>query len=307
MAPKRILYINPIPPGTNPALDSIACGIQGAFHDVAMDLRVVVDDARSANLTESLPKQIRAGIDARVDAIIFYVVDPEAGRSAVQEARQRGVAVFSIARPRYAVNASLSYPGFNQGVFMMDYLTSQLPPGSGVGVIGGPQALTDSEEVAGLVYSVQRSHCQLVNDPLLREYSNLTDNRVGARAPVKLLLDRFPDIKGLAPYNDETMLGAVDYLREIGRAGELKIVSRNGTPEAVAAVREGSTTGTWDLDAPAVGRSVAELTIQHLQGTKSYDDYAAMSPAGRMITAANVATWRPWEERVSSTPLTMRS
>ena len=303
MTAKRVLYINPIPPGSNPAIDSIARGMYDAFRGASMDLTMVVDDVRSVSPAESLPNRVRAAAGARVDAIIFYVVDPQAGAEAVREAREAGVAVFSIARPRYPVNASLSYPGFNQGVFMMDYLTSQLPAGSAVGIIGGPQALTDSEEVAGLVYSVQRSHCRLVNDPFLPEYSNLTDNRAGARAPAKLLLERFPDIAGLAPYNDETMLGTVSYLKEIGRCGQLKMVSRNGTPDAVQAVWEGSTTATWDLDPPAVGRSIAELVIQHLQGTKSYDDYAAMSAAGRLITVANMATWRPWEERVSSTTL----
>lgn len=301
MTSTRVLYINPMPPGSNPAIDSIAGAMQFAFRRAALELAVVVDDVRAVSPAESLPNRIRAAVDARVDAIIFYVVDPQVGAAAVREARESGIAVFSIARPQYAVNASLSYPGFNQGVFMMDYLTSQLPPGSSVGIIGGPQALTDSEEVAGLIYSVGRSHCKLVNNPLLPEYANLTDNRAGARKPAQLLLERFPDIAGLAPYNDETMLGTVSYLKEIGRCGQIKMVSRNGTPEAVQAVRDGSTTATWDLDPPAVGRSVAELVVQHLQGTTSYDDYAAMSPAGRLITAANIDTWQPWEERLSST------
>jgi len=303
VAAKKILYISPMPLASNPALDSIAYGIQSACHEVGMDLRVALHDVRTVSPSESLPGQVRAAIGAKVDAIIFYVVDPEAGRMAVQEARQAGIAVFSIARPKYAVNASLSYPGFNQGVFMMDYLTSQLAPGSAVGIIGGPQALTDAEEVAGLVFSLQRSHCKLVNDPFRPEYSNLTDNRGGAWGPIRLLLERHPEVQGLAPYNDETMLGIVAYLDEIGRTGDLKIVSRNGTPEAVEAVRKGKTLATWDLDPPGVGRSVAELVIQHLQGTRCYDDYAAMSPAGRMITSVNVETWRPWDERVSQTAL----
>jgi ABC-type sugar transport system substrate-binding protein len=302
MAFKRILYISPLPLASNPAIDCIAHGIQFACHESSMELHVIFDDARCAKPSASLPRHITAAIAARVDAIIFYVVEPEAARSEVQEARSAGIAVFSIARPTYPVNASLSYPGFNQGVFMMDYLTSLLPSGSGVGIIGGPQALTDAEEVAGLVFSAQRSHCCLVNDPLLPEYSNLTDNISGARAPIERLLERFPDVKGLAPYNDETMLGVIDYLDLIGRTGELKIVSRNGTPEAVRAVSEGKTSGTWDLDPPGVGIRAATLAIEHLLGTARYDDYAAMSPAGRLITAANAQSWLPWQQRVPMTP-----
>jgi len=230
-------------------------------------------------------------------------MDPEAGRAEAGELRRAGIPLFSIARPRYRLSASLSHPGFNQGVFMMDYLTSLLPAGSGVGIIGGPRALTDTEEVMGLLFSLQRSHCQQRNDPFLEEYSNLTDDAAGARRPIRLLLERFPDTRGLAPYNDETMLGVVDYLEEMGRAGELKIVSRNGTPAAIRAVRDGKTTGTWDLDAPGVGQRMAELVSRHLRGVELYEDYAAMSPAGRMITAENLQTWKPWEERVRVTPL----
>jgi ABC-type sugar transport system substrate-binding protein len=270
-----------------------------------MDLCVIFDDARTHSPKESLPRHIDAAVAARVDAIIFYVVDPDAALMNVRAAREAGIAVFSIARPTYPVNASLSYPGFSQGVFMMDYLTSLLPAGSVIGIIGGPRALTDAEEVAGLVFSVRRSRCCLVNDPHLSEYSNLTDNVDGAWAPAKLLLERFPDVKGLAPYNDETMLGTIDYLDVIGRTGEIKIVSRNGTPEAVNAVRAGKTTGTWDLDPPGVGKSIARLVIDHLRGSALYDDFAAMSPAGRMITAANLQSWQPWERRVRMTPFTL--
>jgi len=303
MSSKTLLYISPLPLASNPAIDSIAYGIQSVCHESSLELRVLFDDARAVNPRESLPIYINAAIAARVDAVMFYVVDPEAARAEVQEARRAGIAVFSIARPKYPVNASLSYPGFNQGVCMMDYLTALLPPGSGVGIIGGPRALTDAEEVAGLMFSVSRSHCCLVNDPQLPEYSNLTDNIAGARAPIERLLEHSPHIKGLAPYNDETMLGVIDYLQSIGRAGELKIVSRNGTPEAVKAVREGRSTGTWDLDPPGVGIRAAKLVSEHLQGTVFYDDYAAMSPAGRMICAANSHSWQPWEQRVPMTPL----
>ena len=146
---------------------------------------------------------------------------------------------------------------------------------------------------------------RLLNDPALPEYANLTDDRAGARAPARTLLERHPEVQGIAPYNDETMLGLLDHLDEIGRTGQYKIVSRNGSPAAVEAVRKGRTTGTWDLDAPGVGRHAAELVIRHLQGAQHYEDHAAMLAAGRLITRANVDTWVPWEERVRRQPLTI--
>jgi ABC-type sugar transport system substrate-binding protein len=303
MSPKKVLYVSPVPQQSNPALDAIASSLQSTFDESQLDMRVVFGDFRHGPQSQSLPGQIESAVAAGVAAILIYMVDPEAGRREVFAARKAGIPVFTIARPRYPVNASLSHPGFNQGVFMMDFLTSQLPEGAGVGIIGGPQALTDLEEVAGMCFSLQRSHCRLLNDPEQAEYANTTDDRAGGRVAARALLERFPEAQGLAPYNDETMLGLLDHLEEIDRVGQLRIVSRNGSPAAVKAVREGRTTGTWDLDAPAIGRHTAELVIRHLQQRQSYEDHAAMLPAGRMITRDNVDSWVPWEERVRREPL----
>jgi len=78
MASRRILYISPLPLVSNPAIDSIAYGIQFACREASVELRVIFDDARSVNPRESLPRHINAAIAARVDAIIFYVVNPDA-------------------------------------------------------------------------------------------------------------------------------------------------------------------------------------------------------------------------------------
>jgi ABC-type sugar transport system substrate-binding protein len=201
------------------------------------------------------------------------------------------------------VNASVVYPNFNHGVFMAEYLTWLLPADSGVAIIGGPNSVDDAEEVAGLVFALKRSHCQLLNDPEDRRYRNTTDVDGGAREPMRQLLADFPRIDGLIPYNDETMLGALAYLEEMGRAKEMKIVSRNGSPEAVEMVRAGKTVGTWDLDASGIGTTLGELIVRHLTGREKFDGFLAMTPVGRMITSENIETWRPWPEQVRYMPL----
>ena len=46
------------------------------------------------------------------------------------------------------------------------------------------------------------------------------------------------------------MLGTLDAIEEIGRAGEMKLVFRNGNPKAVEAVVAGRSRGTWDMVLP---------------------------------------------------------
>jgi len=299
----RVLYVNPLPLDANPAIDAIAYGLQHALHTAGVQLRVVFADFRAPESRGQYQDAIAAGVAARVDAIVIYVIDPSAFGDAVAKARAAGVPVFTFVRPHYAVNASVVYPNFNQGVFMAEYLTSILPAGSGVGVIGGPHSVDDAEEVAGLVFALERSRCRLLNDPRNPRYCNATDVASGAREPTLQLLADFPRIDGLIPYNDETMLGALACLEEAGRAKEVRVVSRNGSPAAVAAVREGRAAGTWDLDAPGIGTTLGELVVRHLTGREKLEEFMAMSPVGRMITPANLDRWRPWSERVHWTPL----
>jgi ABC-type sugar transport system substrate-binding protein len=300
MPNQKVLYISPLPQRSNPSIDCIALGLQIGCLDAGLDFHVLFDDLRKESQHESLPRGFTAAMAAKVDAIIYYSIDPHAGRQVVEQARNSKIPVFSICRPNYPVNAALVYPGFNQGLFMMNYLTSLLPAGSMIGIIGGPKSVSDSEEVAGLVYGLKHSECILVNDPEVEKFSNLSDNREGAHRPVAALMSEFPKLDGVVPYNDETMLGVVEYHSRRGLPITMKMVSRNGSPAAVLAVREGKTTGTWDIDPPRIGKSVAALVARHLSGMEIYDDYVAMAPAGRMITRASIDSWQPWESRLGA-------
>jgi len=299
----RVLYVNPLSLGANPAIDAIAYGLQHALHAAAIELRVLFADFTAPHYRRQYEAAIEAGITAKVTAIAIYVIDPSAFADPVAQARTAGIPVFTFVRPHYAVNASVVYPNFNHGVFMAEHLVSLLPSGSGVAVIGGPQSVDDAEEVAGLVFALKRSHCRLLTDPENPRYCNVTDVAGGAREPTLRLLAEFPRIDGLIPYNDETMLGALACLEEAGRAQEMKIVCRNGSPTAVEAVRQGKIAGTWDLDASGIGTTLGELIVRHLKSGEKLEGFMAMSPVGRIITQANLVTWKPWSERVRWLPL----
>ena len=304
---KQVLYVNPIHLDANPAIDALAYGLQHAVHAADIQLSVLFADFREPGYRKRYAAAIEAGIDARVDGIVIYALYPTTFDEGVAKARLAGIPVFSFVRPHYPVNASVVYPNFNQGVFMAEYLASLLPADSGVGVIGGPDSVDDAEEVAGLVYALKRSHCRLLNDPEDQQFCNVQDVSEGARAPMSRLLEKVPQsqLHGLIPYNDETMLGCLQVLEETGRLGDIKIVSRNGSPQAVEAIRAGKTAGTWDLDASGIGTTLGALVGRHVAGGEVLEDYMTMSPVGRMITPANIDSWQPWSKRVGWTPLSV--
>ena len=300
----RALYVNPMEGEVNPAIDAIAYGLQHSLDQAGIDTRMLVADFRDPDCVARTGAAIRAGTAARVDAIAFYALDPTGPAEAVAEARAAGLPVFTFVRPFFPVNAAVLYPNFNHGVCMAEWLSERLPAGARVAIIGGPDTPDDAEEVAGLLYAFVRRGVNVVNDPTDRAWCNLTDVSSGGKEVTLRLLEGHRQLDGLVPYNDETMLGALEAFDEVGRPDGLQLISRNGSPQAVEQVRAGRSQGTWDLDASGIGTTLGDLVVHHLT-VEPLDDHLGISPVGRMVHAANVASWRPWTDRISVRPFTI--
>lgn len=294
----RVLYINVLPYSAHPGIDALAHGLDHKLRQSGIELRTLTSDVRAPDWVEKQTRAIQQGIDAGVEGIVVYVLDPAQPAHAVAAARQRGIPVFTLERPRYPVNASLVYPNFNHGVYMAEHLASLLPPLAEVAVIGGPEVIDDIELVLGIVHGVQRSSLKLVNDPFVDRYRNKEDVQEGGREAARRVLADFPRLAGLIPFNDETMLGTLEAIDEAGRAGEMKLVSRNGSPKAVEAVVAGRTQGTWDIEITEIGAAVGDLVTGMLIRKENLEGTLAIAPVGRLITAENAHTYRPWSERV---------
>jgi ABC-type sugar transport system substrate-binding protein len=292
----RALYVSPMVYGANQAVDAIGHGLDAGLDAHGIELRVAYADFDEPDWKEQASRAVRAGADAGYEAIVVWVIDPSVPADAVAYARSKGVRVVSFERPRYPVEASVVYPNFNQGVYMMEYLATLLPPAGRVAVVGGPDVIDDIELLAGIRHGLDSAGLVRVNDPEDPRYKNTTDVASGGKEKTANLLADFPQLDGLVPFNDETMLGAVEALREAGRLGEVKMVSRNGTPAAVQLVRDGVHHGTWDIDPPGIGQSVAQLVVR--SATEDLDGLCVSSPVGRMITPERAAAWIPWRERI---------
>ena len=292
----RVLYVSPMPYGANAAVDAICHGLESTLAAAGAELRVAYADFADPGWRELAARAVRAGADAGYDAIVVWVIDPVVPADAVAYARAQGVRVVSFERPRYPVEASVVYPNFNQGVYMMEYLAGLLPPGGRVAVVGGPDVIDDIELLAGIRHGLNATGLVTVNDPEDPRYKNTTDVASGGQEKTANLLADFPSLDGLVPFNDETMLGAVQALRDAGRLGEVKMVSRNGTPSAVQLVRDGIHHGTWDIDPPGIGSAVADLVLR--SAAEDLEGLCVSSPVGRMITPARAAAWVPWPDRI---------
>jgi ABC-type sugar transport system substrate-binding protein len=299
----RVLYVNVLPYGAHPGIDAIAHGLDHRLKQSGIELRTLTVDVRKSTWAEEQAQAIQRGIEAQVDGIVVYVLDPMQPAQAVAAAQRQGIPVFTFERPRYPVTASLVYPNFNHGVYMAEHLAALLLPQAKVAVIGGPEVIDDIELVLGIVHGVQRSGLTLVNDPFVNRYRNREDVREGGREAARRVLADFRYLDGLVPFNDETMLGTLDAIQEARREGEMKLVSRNGSPKAVEAVVAGRSHGTWDIEIPEIGAAVGELVAKVLVKGEKLAGALSIAPIGRMITAENAHTYQPWSVRVPHVPL----
>ena len=258
---------------------------------------------RESGWIEAQTEAVQRRIDAGVDAIVVYVLDPLEPADAVAAARTHGIPVFTFERPRYPVGASLVYANSNHGVYMAEYLASLQPSKAEVALIGGPEVIDDIELVLGIVHGVKQSGLTLLNDPFEARYRNLEDVAEAGRTAARRVLADFGRLDGLIPFNDETMLGTLDAIEEAGCAGEMKLVSRNGSPKAVEAVVAGRSHGTWDIGITDIGATVGDLVTRVLIDKEDLQGELSIAALGRLITQENTHTYRPWKEGVPHTPL----
>jgi ABC-type sugar transport system substrate-binding protein len=299
----RALYVNPMPYGANVGVDAIAQGLRHRLSQEGIEMPTLYADFREATCDEQTGAAIRAGVEAGVDAVVIYALTPGRAADTVPEVHAAGMPVFSFTRPVYRVNGSVIYPNFNHGILMSEFMATLVPPGSDVAVIGGPDSVDDVEECLGIIRGASVVGLNVVNDPYDPRYDNVSDVAEMGREITFNVLDDFPQIAGLLPYNDETALGSIEALRERGLLGKIKVVSRNGTPKAVEAVRRGWSDGTLDIDCPGIGIALGNLVVRQLVGGERLDDEIALSPVGHVIGAEQVATWVSLEDRIPYEPL----
>lgn len=153
---------------------------------------------------------------------------------------------------------------------------------------GHPDSIATPERHEGFLVAAARH-------PGIRICESVTGlfQREAAREAALGLLGRHAGLDGLVIANDLMALGVLDALEETGRS--LALVSVNGTPDGIAAIKAGRLLATASFDTLAFGALATEAVARHLAGERVPPKI--MLPAG-IIDAGNLAAWdRPYEER----------
>ena len=224
------------------------------------------------------------------DVIVMSPVDPEALAPIVQRAADQDVPVVAIDAGRPGPYATNIQPGHADAARRAaEYLAEQVGDGQ-VTAIEGPsfaaplrarnEGFAQGAEQAGLDVAARSTNEQITPDAA-RELVETWRTQYG------------DDLAGIWAMNDVSALGASS---SVGDGFDPAIVSINGEPAIIDAIRQGSVTATYDLLPVEVGHLIAWSAMRALCGEELPEQ---IDVDLALVDASNVDEWKPWEEQLA--------
>lgn len=183
-------------------------------------------------------QQIQQLINENVNAILVWPLDANSLNAVFAEAKSKGIPVIAVSVTENGssignATAQIVYGADANAYLEAKVMSEILPPGA--------QVATEQFTVAVpyIVYYVQRLAYWAKQDGLnvVANISNPSDDVPGGEQAAGPLLQKYPDLKGLLPYNDESALGAGAAAQIVGR--KLTLFGTNGEDEGIAGIKAG--------------------------------------------------------------------
>jgi ribose transport system substrate-binding protein len=147
------------------------------------------------------------------------------------------------------------------GRLQAQLVLASIPKGSDVAVIeGDPGTVSSSDRVRGFTKAAKEGGLVIIaSQPAYW-------NRKKARELAGTIIQTAPNLRAIAVANDDMALGVVGAVQEEGVAGKVVVVSVDGIPEALEAVKQGSLAGTVAQYPDAMAYLAIETMVRALKG-----------------------------------------
>ena len=153
---------------------------------------------------------------------------------------------------------------------------------------GHPGSITTPQRRRGFEQAVSRYPGMRLVDVVSGDYQHAP-----GREAALTLLSRHARLDAILSANDLMAMGALEAFAEKER--HVPMVSINGTPDAIAAVRAGRLAATASFNTHRFGCLAVEMALRHLRGERVP---RRIDLAPDIIDSANAAEWdRPYEQR----------
>lgn len=234
---------------------------------------------------------VQRAIAEKPAAIILLPAHATGINGAIRQINEAGIPLFLfVSEP--SAGEWISFVGTDSECMAFELgmrLLAELPADAAVAIIDGhPGSITTPERHRGFVAAIARFPGMRLVDSLSGQYQHAP-----GRTATLELLHRHPSLDGLLVANDLMAMGALQALDETGR--KTRVVSINGTPDAIAEVRRGRLVATASFNTHRFGCLIVEAAARHLRGESV--PRRIVLPAD-IIDADNAAEWdKPYEQR----------
>ncbi|HEV2260723.1 MAG TPA: substrate-binding domain-containing protein [Candidatus Rubrimentiphilum sp.] len=223
-----------------------------------------VDASRDSARQQS---QVEDFISRKVDAIVLTPYDSQAIGSAIVEANNANIPVFTAD----IANASkqgkvISHVASNnvQGGEQAGMLMCKALNNTGtVAIIDEPEVTSVQDRVKGFRMALQQ-HC-----PNVKVVADVDSGgtRTKANADTGDVLQRFKNLSGIFGINDDSALGAVAAIAASGAKG-IAVVGYDASPEARAAIKSGTMVGDAIQHPDVIGKDTIDVIHDYFSGKK---------------------------------------
>ncbi len=214
---------------------------------------------------------IESQISRGVDAIIISPNDPNSVRPVIAKAMDRGINVFtwdSDAPDTKRIFYVAAADDVGIGEDIMDRLAEEIGGKGKVGIMSGGQgALNLNQHVEGVMNGLKKYPNIELAKPII--YNN--DQPQQAQSGVAGLLQRHPDLAGIACVNSPGPPGAARAVIAAGRAGRVKIWGLSMPSENRKHLKDGVVQGLILWDPAKLTEITAKLVNDYLDGKKPTD------------------------------------
>lgn len=241
--------------------------------------------------------QIQQLINDKVSAIIVWALDAAALNSEFAQAKADGIPVISISVTEDGSSVGNSVAqviyGADEHAYLQAKLMSELlPKGSEVATMKYTVA------VPYIDYYVQRLGYWAQQDGLdvVATISNSGDDVPGGQQATGPLLQRYPNLKGMLAYNDESALGAASAAQAVGK--KLIVFGSNGEDEGIVGIKAGKYMLT--IQPPVAGWAKELVAAAYLAKAGKTLPKTVYPGDGYVITADNVSQSQTLTERIDA-------
>ena len=277
-------------------------GFEGA-QMMAGKIDVVLLDFVSEMKPDREQASVHDAIAQKVDGIVLAPVNAASLGSSVN-------AAFDAKIPLYALF------GYSEG-FMGRMLGSVQPDvKASSGVIGKWVAQNIPQgQVACIMGLPGRGDAEMYRDAFQAEMEKNTNLKLVASVPgdwnrqkaftqMQNLITSYPSLKAVFVQNEDMALGALQALKEAGKADQVAIVSQNGAPYGLESIAAGGIRATVGWSPSQEAQLALRMLVESIRSGK-VPPKLTISPT-TLITKDNVSAAIPWEPTAASTDATMR-